>query len=426
MIVNALFAITLKFGHALLAFATVHALVKSWGTEHYGLWAAFISVAAYVSMFDLGIGYGMRNKVSESAGCSRLEQADATVRVATLFYAAASIVAWIAAMAVSTLVRPFSEHLLASTILWTSAVLSFFMSIHGNILQALGRFRVVAVLSVLAPLLWYLAVSFGGQNIATLESAAAVYSGTIVLQALSLAVMSRRSHRFGIFRKTPADWIEARRLVKTGLQFFLLQFSALVLLNSGNFIVYSHLGSRETTDYDVLNKIYSMFTLGFSVLVGIAWTEISKAKVARNPTSLRRIFLGLHAASILVVLAALGCAIEVGPLSLALTSVAVNTRQALPFVLLVSMQALAFSSAVFLNAFEALRPQLVGVSIGLPLFFATLVWALHAGLGIASVPLATSVAMAPSLAICFPVARRLIDVPEVPASRILSDTPLFR
>lgn len=409
MIVNTLVSLALKFAHAALGFATIHALVALWGQELYGTWVTFTSVALYLTMFDLGIGYGIRNKVAEAWSLGQLASTEDTVRLGMALYAVATLAGLGVAVAVTLTVAPFRHHPLAALVLWSSCALSFFLSLHNVLLQAVGRFKALAVLSLAMPGLWYLLVrTWLPQQPATLEAAAPAYAAAMLAQALGLAWISRRSFHFRLFKRVPIDFSQARALLATGLKFFVLQLSALALTSSGNFLVYSYMGGTSTAQYDAANKVFSMFTFGFSVLIGIAWTEISKAKSRNDHQRLSRVFLLLHGIALGLTTVAAACAVGSEPLTRALTRVMVSPTQALPFAVMIGVQTLAYSSAVFLNAYERLRTQIITALISIPLFFAVAIALLKSGYGIEVIPFATAVSLLPALATCFVTARRLI------------------
>jgi O-antigen/teichoic acid export membrane protein len=409
MIVNTLVSVALKFAHAALGFATIHALVALWGQDLYGTWVTFTSVALYLTMFDLGIGYGIRNKVAEAWGTNQLAGVQDTVRLGMVLYALAAAAGTAVAAVVTFTVSPFRHHPAAALVLWSSCALSFFLSLHNIVLQAIGRFQAIAVLSLITPLTWYVFVlTRQSEQAMTLETAAIAYAASMLLQALVIAWISQRSCHFRFFGRLRIDFARVRALVGTGLKFFILQLSALALTSSGNFLVYAHLGGSSTAQYDAANKVFSMFTFGFSVLIGIAWTEISKAKSRNDHQRLSRVFLLLHGVALGLTAVAVACALGSEPLTRALTRVTVSPAQTLPFAVMIGVQTLAYSSAVFLNAYERLRTQIISALLSIPLFFAVAIALLKSGYGIEVIPFATAVSLLPALATCFVTARRLI------------------
>lgn len=409
MIIDTVVSLGLKVAHAALTFATIQALVEHWGLKDYGTWVTFTSVATYITMFDLGVGYGIRNKVAEAWEQGNIEAVRKIVHVGLALYAGAALIGLAAASIITFTAAPFKDHPVAALILWSSCALSFLLSLYSVVLQALGRFKIIAALSIVTPLAWYLFVrGWNRTDSLSLEMAAAFYSAAMLLQALLLAWASIRVHKVHLFTRLKIDFSQAGHLIKVGFRFFLLQVTSLALTNSGALLVYSNLGASETAQYDAANKVFSMFIFGFSVLVGIAWTDISKAKSRADHDRLDKVFKGLHAAAVALTGLGLLFALFAEPLIQKITGVSVNTTQALPFAAMVGIQMLAYSSAVFLNAFEQLRVQIIAALVGIPLYFATALVLLRTSSSINAIPTATAAAALPALFMCFITVRMLL------------------
>ena len=141
MIASTAFSIGTKAFQAIASFATVHKLVQLWGLSGYGLWVTLTAFALYISLFDMGVGYGVKNRVSEAWGRGNLAEASDSVRVGVAVYFVASLAALVGGAFLILLVAPFKDHVLAAAILWCTGVVAFFLSFHGIVLQGLARFK---------------------------------------------------------------------------------------------------------------------------------------------------------------------------------------------------------------------------------------------------------------------------------------------
>jgi len=409
MLVSSVFSIGTKAVQAIASFATVHKLVKMWGLSGYGLWVTLTAFALYISLFDMGVGYGVKNRISEAWGRGEPDQAAGVVRVGVAVYFVAALAALLCGFFVVMFVTPFKDHKLASGVLWVACVVSFFLSIHNTVLQGLARFKVLAALGLLAPCTWFAILQLWPSGTAlTLETGAAIYAAAIVIQAIVIVVVSRRVHdfRIGAWYRTPLQ--TAKPLIRTGAGFLILQLAAFALYGSGSLLVYRSLGGLQTAQYDAASKVFSIFTIAFSTLISIAWTEISRAKAAHDRKRLANVRRLLHIAALAFLAAAtLACAFS-APLTKALTGIRVPTSATISFVVFVGVQMLAFTSAVFLNAYERLREQIITAMISIPLFFAIAFGLLSLGWGMPAIPTASAAAMLPSLVVCYLIARGLV------------------
>ncbi len=409
MVASTAFSIGTKALQAIASFATVHRLVELWGQAGYGLWVTLTAFALYISLFDMGVGYGVKNRVSEAWGRGNLDDASATVRAGMALYAVAASIALVFGVLVVGLVAPFKDHMVAAGILWFACVVAFFLSYQNTLLQGLARFKGLALLSLIAPVTWFALIRCWPRGAALpLELGAAVYSAALVLQGLATWLVSRRAHGFRIAAWHRTRPVELRPLLRTGVQFLVLQLAAFVLNGSGTFLVYRSLGGAETAQYDAANKVFSIFTVAFSTLIAIAWTEISRAKAAHNHRRLANVHRLLYAVVGAFSLVVAAVCYSSAPLTHALTGISVPTHASIAFAAFVVVQMAAFASAVFLNAFERLRVQIIVALLAIPAFFIVALGLLSAGWGMPSIPIASAIAMLPSLVVCHVVARRLI------------------
>ncbi len=421
MLASTGFSIGTKALQALASFATVHRLVLLWGLSGYGLWVTLAAFAIYISLFDMGVGYGVKNRISEAWGRGDVAEATDVVRVGVAIYFVASTAALVAGVFVVLLVSPFKEHVQAAGLLWVACVASFFLSFHNMVLQGLARFKALALLSLIAPFTWFTVLQLWPRDVELpLPLGAGLYAVAMLLQAGITVAVSKRAHDFRIAGWARTRLHEFRPLMKTGARFLILQLAAFALNGSGSFLVYRALGGIDTAQYDAASRVFSIFSIAFSTLIAIAWTEISRAKAAQDHARIVGIHRLLHGAALgLLVVAVAACYVS-EPLTKALTGIRVPSSAAAAFVFYIGVQMLAYTSAVFLNAYERLRGQIIAALISIPVFFTVALALLAHGWGMPSIPIASAVAMLPSLLVCFVIARRLLAAPhdDPPVARV--------
>lgn len=417
MIANLAFSLVAKGLQAIMGFAVIHHLIALWGPARYGAWVTMTSLIAYTSMFDFGVGYGIKNKITETHTTARLVGAEVHIRFGVLFYTGSAIILLVGGLLYMPTASPFRDSLNAAIVLWVGFSISFLLSYANIILQALGKFKLINAISLIAPGGWLAFIVFSTATPpVSPTAAAAVFAGLLIGQNLILSVLAINAINIRISGSLAEALRLAPQLLKTGAKFFALQLSALVLFYSGNLFTFHFLGPVEVARFDAASKVFSVFSIGFSILISIAWTEVSKAKASKDGWRLTRIFMFLHVSAVILGVMAMGVAWQSFSLVSRLTGVEVTPSEALPFALLATVQALAFSSAVFLNAFERLNGQVFLAALAIPLFFYCAYAGLHYGGGIGSVPLAAVAATLPAGVYCFVVALRIIGKVERMAS----------
>jgi len=81
---NVVYIVLIKFLTVLLSFLTVRVTLNYLDKELYGVWLPFLSVLSWINLFDVGIGHGLRNKLSEAL--AREDKAEGKIYVSTAYF----------------------------------------------------------------------------------------------------------------------------------------------------------------------------------------------------------------------------------------------------------------------------------------------------------------------------------------------------
>jgi O-antigen/teichoic acid export membrane protein len=127
------------------------------GTESYGIWLTLLSITSWISIMDIGIGNGLRNKLTESLATNDLEKARKYVSTAYVSLALIMLLPFLLAVLIlpfvniQTLLNTTIDSrtlLLTMLITVSSTVLSFVLSLVNQILFALQKNALIAIPSL--------------------------------------------------------------------------------------------------------------------------------------------------------------------------------------------------------------------------------------------------------------------------------------
>ena len=79
---NILISFTFKAGSVIIVFLLVPITIEYLNPTKYGIWLTISSVIGFAGIFDLGLGNGLRNKLSESLALKDFEAAKSYVSTA--------------------------------------------------------------------------------------------------------------------------------------------------------------------------------------------------------------------------------------------------------------------------------------------------------------------------------------------------------
>jgi len=146
-------SLVFKFLAVCSSFMAVPLMIRYLGQEQFGVWSTLLSVMSWVVFFDLGLGNGLRNKLTESLAKEDTRQAAAYISSAYTLIGLLSLILF-AAVAVASLFIPwqrvFNTHAVSETLLKLTVVtaaffifLNFWTSLINQVLNAVQKTSVV-------------------------------------------------------------------------------------------------------------------------------------------------------------------------------------------------------------------------------------------------------------------------------------------
>ena len=74
------------------SFLSIPLMIKYLGVEQYGVWSTLLSIVSWIVLFDIGIGNGLRNKISESLAQNNKQEAHNYISTAYTIIGSISVI----------------------------------------------------------------------------------------------------------------------------------------------------------------------------------------------------------------------------------------------------------------------------------------------------------------------------------------------
>lgn len=276
-------------GLAVLAsFIAIPLMIGYLGQEQYGIWSTLLSIMSWVVFFDLGIGNGLRNKLTEALAKNDLFEAVCYISSGYSLIGLISLLLFISAAAVSfyipwqhvfnTLI--VDEETLKHTVLISVffMTLNFWISIINQILNALQKSSVVVFGQFIANAL-ALALVFFLTTLKTPPSIyylALVYGISLIISngALSLWFYSQRQD---LIPSLSFEKKHVRPILSLGVQFFVIQVAVLIIFTTDKILITQLFGPQYVTQYDVVFKLFGIISLIHTLITGPLWSSYTDA-----------------------------------------------------------------------------------------------------------------------------------------------------
>lgn len=269
-------------------------------STNYGIWLTLSSILTWINLFDIGLGNGLRNKLTEALTCQNLKLAQTYVSTTVallvlimggfflLFMVINPYLDWSTILNTESSRANSLNHLVI--VVFAFFCLQFIFKFIGVVLLADQKPAMNDFLGVLGSVL-SLAIIFiltkttvGSLNyIALTYSAAPIFILCIAYPLLFLGRYKALKPKFSL-----VDFRYTKDLMGLGVQFFILQISGLVVFTTTNVIITQLFGPEEVTPYNIVFKYFSIVTLGFNIVLTPMWSAYTQAYCRQDLQWMRR------------------------------------------------------------------------------------------------------------------------------------------
>lgn len=278
-----------------------------------GLWFTILSIINWVLTFDLGIGNGLRNNLSEALVRQDKQKIKELISSA---YIILGIITLIITIAGCFLLRLFNwnsilnvgkvaadHRILLKTVLiiFCSITLQLWLRIIISILYALQRNVLANSLGVITNLiiLFYIAFFKTGNtntdlvNLA-IVNASAVIAPLIFATVYVFAASLKESKPAAVFYSKDS----AKKVLSLGGAFFIIQISLLVIHSTNQVLISKIYNAGSVVDYQLYYKIFSIASMVLLLFTQPVWSAITHAYAENNLNRIKNIYKCLTAAAI--------------------------------------------------------------------------------------------------------------------------------
>lgn len=288
---NVLFSFLIKGSSIATQFALVPLTLHYLDKERYGIWLTIFSMLGWLTFFDIGVGNGLRNKLSEALATGNMRLAK--IYVSTSYALVAMI--FLSLMVLLWVICPFinwsrvlntSPGLnaeLTKTVLFVFSFycMQFILSLIGNILFAHQEPALSNLINPVANVL-----SLAAIFILTLTVPGSLFWVALVFSISPLVVLLTFNIFFlgGKYRQIApspkyVQFRHSKDLFGLGVQFFIVQIAAMVLFSSSNIILVQLFGPEDVTIYNIAYKYFTIAIMINQIITATYWSAFTDAYV---------------------------------------------------------------------------------------------------------------------------------------------------
>lgn len=291
---NVFYSFFIKGFGILISLLIIPLTINYLNPTEYGIWLTLNSILMWVNTFDIGLGNGLRNKLSES-----LAQGDYVK--AKIYVSTSYCVVFVLMIVIFLLFQIINMYLdwhdilninidlvpnLNAIVLMSFALfcLNFVLKLIGNILLAIHKTALENLLilsgQLLSLIVIYVLTFFSKGD---LFKVALVYSvSPVIVYAISYPFVFRNQYQaitpnFNFFRK---EYVKS--LIGLGSKFFVLQIAGLVIFSTANLLISNMFGPEKVTTYNVAARYFNIIPMLFSIVLAPIWSATTDAYVKQD------------------------------------------------------------------------------------------------------------------------------------------------
>ena len=290
-LVNTILNYIFKIFNMGVTYITIPLTLSYLDNERYGIWQTILTIIAWASLSNFGIGNGLRNKVTESITEEKYDKLKSYITSAYIYLTIISfIILFVSVFAISFLDTEIlfkgntlnqNEIIISFIVVIFSFCINFVLGISTSIVFGIHKSSLVNFFQVLTNIITLLGIV----SIKNLSNVSLINIALVYLIANTLSNILLTSYVFLDDKFRPSlkykNKSYGKELTTLGLEFFILQCASIVLFSTDNFIISSFIGVNEVTNYSLVSNLFQVISTLFSILLVQLWSAVAQS-VCKN------------------------------------------------------------------------------------------------------------------------------------------------
>jgi O-antigen/teichoic acid export membrane protein len=270
------------------SFLIIPLMIKYLGIEQYGIWSTLLSILSWVILFDIGIGNGLRNKISESLAKDNRSEARNYISTAyvilgfisiallTIFFLVSSFIPWQSVFNTSIVSNQELKYVMNIVVFFL--ILNFWFSLINQVFNGLQKTSLVVFNQFLSNLFSlisvYILYEFFDSSLLKLSFA---YGVSLLLSSIILSIWFYSKNRELIPQLKRYGKHYTKSITSLGFKFFIIQIAVIVIFTTDKVLITQLFGPEYVTSYDVVFKLFSVITIAYGLIAAPLWSAYSDA-----------------------------------------------------------------------------------------------------------------------------------------------------
>lgn len=302
---NALGALVVKGAALIVALFTMPAYMRFFSDQQMlGVWLTVLSVLTWILNFDLGVGNGLRNRLTIALAEGNLTTAKEYISsaywmigiVVTILFGVGRFliphINWNEVFNVTTEVVPASALWEVVLYAYVGIILQFFLRLISSVIYAMQKSAINNVISLITSVLQLL-FALSAPSLSPLENLrmfaiAYIFCANVPLVVATIFVfageMKACAPKIQLFRLD-----RAKEVLSLGGIFFICQILYMLIANTNEFFISRYASPKYVVEYQIYNRVFSLGSTLFMLALTPVWSAVSKAIAEKDFVWLRKL-----------------------------------------------------------------------------------------------------------------------------------------
>lgn len=302
VIKNSMATALMKVAVLLCSLIMVPITLNYLNAENYGIWMAMTSILYWFAFFDVGLGNGMRNYLSEAI--SRQDYIKARSYFSTAIFLLAIIAVLIGILSIIIIFQLdlnhiFNTHIMSNKSLAYIMVVAISFSLIqfvaknvGMVYIAMQRYAIndfiVFIGQLISTIIVYIITKTTESHLIYIVIAITSIPALVFILA-SIPLLKQHPQLKPSIKSI--DFASAKKIIGKGLGFFIIQItSCLVIFGSANILISHYCGPEQVTVYNISYKLFNILIIIYTIIISPLWNAYTDASVKNDYAWIRKIF----------------------------------------------------------------------------------------------------------------------------------------
>jgi O-antigen/teichoic acid export membrane protein len=312
---NIAYSALYKLVGVLISLLLVPICLRYLDSNNYGVWLTISSTMSWISLLDLGIGNGLKNKLTENLAKENIVQSKSLVSTSYFIFFVIILVIVILFLILNHFTKwenifklKLNDGIRINTImpiLFIFFSIRFVLDLINSILFAHQRADLVARNNLYINALVFIGIFILTKSvfINKLLWLNIVSNGIPIFFLLLISIYYFK----GIFKKISPNiknikLAHAKELLSVGLKFFTIQVASLIIFSTDNIIITSLFTPKDVTLYNIPYKLFSLFIFGWTIILTPLWTAFGEAFIRKDFVWIKKVVSVLNKAWVILLI----------------------------------------------------------------------------------------------------------------------------